>query len=511
MLKNRNNQIIISVVAFIALYAVFQQWELIGFSNAEVFGHVWSHSWRFENWPSGLFGTGKTVGTDYFPIIDPIPTLMINLFAWFIPLSSSYNVFLLSSLTLSIVVIRGMAVDSDPITERALLFLLLSSPIIWGSLNSGLTEDWGLFLPILALISIDRKQVVQAGVWVAIAAYWGLVLGWMSAILVSLYAIIQSMGRRDIMKMWMVMGIGVMPLLALHWERLFVGGHRSPTPPDQFDPMWMLNPWHHTDVASLFWVGPIAYSDHIIRLHPASLGIVAMFSSLGCRDWKWWTMFIVCVGFSLGPEIYWMGQSTGIQNPLHWILSLIPGSSLLNHHGRWMLMASICWIIIVVQGMNRFKALHWVTPLIVLEWLLMTPLGFPLMGTETIETSSVLMEMQDERLPDRTKVLRVPVRGPEVVFQKSLYEQTVHGLPLWMNPNRPNPSEWFRLTEHSLWIENIAFTHRLPSEPCVPKGVGLVLVAEPFVGLFINSWDEPAIQDDKYALWKEMPHCLDTP
>ena len=59
-------------MSFIAVYAVFQQWELIGFSNAEVFGHVWSHSWRFENWPSGLFGTEQTVGTDYFPIIDPI-------------------------------------------------------------------------------------------------------------------------------------------------------------------------------------------------------------------------------------------------------------------------------------------------------------------------------------------------------------------------------------------------------------------------------------------------------
>ena len=247
--------------------------------------------------PSGLFGTEQTIGTGYFPIIDLIPTVVINFFALFIPISSAYNAFLLCSLVLSLVVIKGLASDSDPITDRALLFLILSSPIIWGSLNSGLTEDWGLFLPILALISIDRKNAVQAGVWVALAAYWGLVLGWMSAIMVSVYAIIQSTVRRDLLKMWITMGIGVLPLLGLHSERLFVGGHRSPTPPNQFDPMWMLNPWHHTDLASLFWVGPTSYSDHIIRLHPASLGIVAIILSLGCRDWKWWTMFAFVWGF----------------------------------------------------------------------------------------------------------------------------------------------------------------------------------------------------------------------
>ena len=404
--------------------------------------------------------------------------------------------------------IRGLASDSEPITDRLTLFLLLSSPIIWGSLNSGLTEDWGLFLPILALVSIDKKQTVHAGIWVALSAYWGLVLGWMSAILVSLYAVIQSTPRRDLMKMWVTMGMGVLPLLGLHWDRIFLGGHRSPPPPNQFDPMWMLNPWHHTDLASMFWVGPVAFSDHIIRLHPASLGIVAMVVSLGCRDWKWWMMFVVCTGFALGPEIYWMGHSTGILNPLHWVLSLIPGSSLLNHHGRWMLMASICWIVIVVQGMKRYKSIYWATPLIVLEWLVATPQGFPLMGTEPIETSSVLFEMQAVTLPDKTRVLRVPVRGPGVVFQQALYEQTIHGLPLWMNPNRPNPSEWFALTEQSQWIETVAFTKQLPSDPCVPNTVGLVLVAEPFVGMFSNAWGLPAYKDDNYAVWKEIPYCV---
>lgn len=494
-------------MSLIGLYASFHQWELIGFSNAEVFGHVWSHSWRLEDWPNGLFGTDQTVGTTSFPIIDPIPTAMVNLFDFFVSLSSAYNLLLLLSLGLSAVVMSNMALESDPVTEPAFLLLIVCSPIFWGSLNSGLTEDWGLFLPILALISISRKQPVQAAFWVGLTAYWGLVLGWMSAILVSLYAIVQATPRRDLLKMWIVMGLCVCPLLGLHWDRLFVEGHRSSAPPNQFDPMWMLNPWHHTDLASLFWVGPVDFSEHIIRLHPASLGSVAILSSLGCRDWKWWMMFLLCVGFALGPEIYWMGHTTGILNPFHWVLHMLPGSSLLNHHGRWMLMAMICWIFIVVQGMRQWNMVRLMTPIIALEWFVGTPMGIPLMGTKPIETSIVLQEMREVELIDNTRLLRVPVRGPKVVFQQALYEQTIHGLPLWMNPNRPNPSEWFRLTEQSQWIETIAFTKHLSSDSCVPSSVGAVVIAQPYMELFIESWGEPVIQDDSYALWTELPYC----
>ena len=136
-------------------------------------------------------------------------------------------------------------------------------------------------------------------------------------------------------------------------DRLFIGGHRSPTPPNRFDPTWMLNPWHHTDLALCFGLVQlhIQITSFVYIQH---LCIVAMFSSLGCRDWKMVDDVYCMRGFFLGPEIYWMGQSTGIQNPWHWILNLIPGSSLLNHHGRWMLMVSICWIVIVVKGMKRF-------------------------------------------------------------------------------------------------------------------------------------------------------------
>ena len=493
------------------MYSVYMQWELLGFANSEVFGHVWSQSWRFQNWPEGLFGTDQTIGTTQFPLIDPIPTLIVHVVGLFLPLTSAYNLLFLSSLAMCAVVMRWMfLVDYDgQLEEMHLILLVCTSPIIWGSLNSGLTEDWGLFLPMLAIIALKRNQMSFAGIWVAVAAYWGLVLGWMSAILVSVYALLHIRSRREILKMWLMMGVCVLPLIGLHWDRLWLEGHRSLAPPAQFEPMWALNPWHHTDLASLVWFGSVDFSDHIIRLHPASLGVAAIVSSFGCRDWKWWGMFLMCVGFALGPEVYWMGLSTGFHNPVHWVLDLLPGSSLLNHHGRWMLMAMICWIVIVVQGMKKYNMVHWMTPIILLEWFFATPIGMPLMGTQQIKTSTVLEEMTELDAPEDTRLLRIPIRGPGVVFQQALYEQTIHGIPLWMNPNRPNPSEWFQLTENSQWIERIAFTKQLSKEACVPTPVESVLVAEPYIDLFVDSWGQPMIQDDRYALWQKPPKCFD--
>lgn len=508
--KNKSTLFLLGILLGIVAYSQVMQWELLGFDNAEVFGHVWNHSWRLSDVPSSLFGTSKTVGTESFPLIDPIPTFLVSILTTCMSLSSAYNLLFLGSMVCFAIAMRQFEIVGDnanAASEISLVVLAMTSPIVWGSLNSGLTEDWGLFLPVLALMFTAHKRIVPAGLCVVLAAYWGLVLGWMSAILVSVFALIHRLSLRDLGRLWLIMGVGVLPLVGLHSERLSLEGHRSLSPPSRWEPMWALNPWHHTDVASLFWTGPIDFSQHIVRLHPGSLGIVGMIASLGCRDRKLWVLFLMSLGFAFGPEFYWMGHSTGISNPLHWGLSMVPGSALLNHHGRWMLMASICWIVIVVKGMSHVRLGTWMMPIIVLEWLFVTPLGFPLMGTPQIETSIVLKEVRKSSLPDNTRLLRIPVRGPEIVFQQALYEQTIHDQPIWMNPNRPNPSEWFDLSANSQWIETIAFTKELPKNACVPSTVGGVLVAEPFVANFIEHWGTPTAEDAQYAFWNTPPVC----
>ena len=116
----------------------------------------------FKTGPEGLFGTDQTIGTTQFPLIDPIPTLIVHVFGLFLPITSAYNLLFLSSLAMCAGVLRWMflADSEEPSGEIPLVLLVCTSPMIWGSLNSGLTEDWGLFFPMLAIIALKRNQMI---------------------------------------------------------------------------------------------------------------------------------------------------------------------------------------------------------------------------------------------------------------------------------------------------------------------------------------------------------------
>ena len=523
MSHNDSWKIVFGIATGIFLYATIQGWELLGFEHAEVFGHVWSHSWRFQDFPHSLFGTEHTVGTAYFPLIDPIPTVCVSILKIILSLSTAYMVFVVVTMAFNAQAISVLTEETSSVVSQSAqqeslhrmipLILTFSTPILWGAFNSGLTEDYGIFLTAPTIILLCRKRYVLSGLVLALSAYWGLVLGWMSGILVGLYVLFHRVSIKGSIATFGTAIIGVLPLLGLHWQRLGLDGHRTGAPPnmvDVIDPMWMLNPWHHTDLASLFFVGSVDYFDHIIRLHPASLGWIALLVSTGCRDWRWWGMFISCVVFSLGSEVYWMGASTGISNPFHSVLSLFPGAEVLNHHGRWMLMGGMCWLVIVVKGLQRSTWQRWnlwLTVLIVGEWLLMTPMGFPLVGTAALSESVVLQSIKDVDMHSTQRLLRIPVRGPDVVFQQALFEQTVHEQPLWMNPNRPEPSSWFDITDRTRWIETMAHSKSLESESCVPESVGLLLVAEPYVSIVQSAFGYPLKADDQYAVWASFPIC----
>ena len=511
----------------IFVYSTIQGWELLGFQHAEVFGHVWGYNWRFQDFPVNFFGTDRAVGTEYFPLIDPIPTLCVSVLNIVFSLPTAYILFVVATMAVNAQAISRLIQEELPeVTESPLgqwhlmipVSLVFSTPILWGAFNSGLTEDYGVFLTATSLILLRQKRYVLSGLVLATSAYWGLVLGWMSGILLGLYVLFHRVSIKESITMFGTSIVGVLPLLWVHWDRLGLAGHRTgslPTMPDNMpdnitDPMWMLNPWHHTDLASMFFVGSVDYSEHIIRLHPASLGWIAIIVSMGCRDWRWWGMFLSCIGFALGSEIHWMGASTGVSNPFHTVLSLFPGSEVLNHHGRWMLMGVLCWLVIVVKGVyfskwQRWK--YWITIAIICEWVLMTPLGFPIVGTSVIGDSVVLQSIRTMEMDHAERLLRVPVRGPDVVFQQALYEQTIHDQRIWMNPNRPDPSSWFDITARTKWIETIAHTKEISEDSCVPKGVGILLVAEPYILIAQSAFGEPVKADDQYAVWTSFPIC----
>ena len=115
-------------------------------------------------------------------------------------------------------------------------------------------------------------------------------------------------------------------------------------------------------------------------------------------------------------------------------------------------MGGMCWLVIIVKGLQSSTWRRWklgITGVIIGEWLLMTPMGFPLIGTTNIGDSVVLQSVKEMDMHSTQRLLRIPVRGPNVVFQQALFEQTVHEQPLWMNPNRPDPSTWFDITDRT--------------------------------------------------------------
>ncbi len=530
MLSNRLRWIFsICIALAILLYGHHVQWELLGFEQAEVYGHAWSLDWRFSDFPNTFRGTDITVGTQDFPVIDVLPTVIVSLFRTVLSLANAYNALFVLSLVVNAWMVSNMLYweahkktvgQTRETTESELAFwlipyvLTLSTPIFWGAFNSGLTEDWGIGLTALSIGLLHRKRFVIAGVCLALTAYWGLVLGWMSAIVFVVVALVHRVSIRNISVSTLTTLIFVSPLMLLHSTRLSDQGHRSISKSvlntDFVDPLWALNPWHRTDLASLLSSTVVEYSDHIVRLHPASLGWVALMVSLRCRDWRWWIGLVLCVLWALGPDIYWMGQHTGIQNPAHFVLSLIPGADLINHSGRWMLMGALCWVVILSKGLYSIQR-SWIRfgllGFIVLEWVFYTPLGFPLMGTSPIKESLVLQELSAQTLPENTRVLRIPVRGPGVVFQQALYEQRIHRQPLWMNPNRSNPTDWFALTPTSQWIETIARDREVPMGACVPNTVGSLLVAQPFVDLLILAFGPADQSDAHYSVWYTPSVC----
>ncbi len=523
--------LIVSVSIALALlsYGQYAQWELFGFENAELYGHVWSIHWRFSDFPSTLRGTNLTIGTEDFPVIDVLPTVIVSLFRTVLSLSNAYNALFVCSLILNAVLISNLLCldtrihdtrEMGIINETNLGFrlipyvLTLSTPIFWGALNSGLTEDWGIGLTALSIGFLYRKRFVMAGMCLALTAYCGLVLGWMSTILFCVLAFSYRVPMRNMAVSGFTALMAVSPLTFLHAGRLGNQGHRSASKAllktDFIDPLWSINPWHRTDLASLFSSTVVDYSDHIVRLHPASFGWVAVIASLWCRDWRWWTALLLCVLWSLGPEVYWMGQDTGIQNSAFVLLSMVPGADLINHSGRWMLMGGLCWVVILSKGLysiQRSWLRYGMLGFIALEWLFYTPLGFPLMGTPTIKHSSVLQELSARKLSENTRLLRIPVRGPGVVFQKALYEQSIHGQPMWMNPNRPNPTDWFALTPNSQWIETIAHEREVPLDACVPSTVGALLVAVPFAEIVATALGTADHSDAQYSVWYTPPTC----
>ena len=487
-----------AVLLFVSGVIYYLDIELLGFQGAEVYGHAWTHTWRFEDIPASFMGTQKTIGTEHFPIIDFIPALFSHFFHLFWNWSTSYNAMVIAFILLGIIGMYQLA-ESEKADGLSASIILFASPIFWGSINSGLTEDFAIGLVGL-ILAFRNKNPWLLGLLLGVLPYCGLVLAFMGGVL--LFAL-WLLDYANISKDWILMKfktiltafLMTIPLFFLHQDRLLHKGHRDGQHVIQENPFWMLNPWKHNDVASLFYYGSPNFEYEIIRLHPSSIGLIGLFLiwKSGCKTFS--VLFLFCTFLSFGPEFYWMGQSTGIPNPFTWLLNIVPGYDLLNHQGRWMLMSLISFSVLAAKGIQNIKYGRYLLLAILIEWWCFGPMGFVIKGTANIE-SSIL-----SKLPESNRIIRLPMTGPNISFQKPLWEQHIHQQAMWLNPNHPGLHRLMKLSEQSMWLEELGIHSTIPNDFCIPDNIKGILVAQPYISMVAEKLNQPLLEDDNYAFW----------
>ena len=507
--------------------------ELIGFAGGEVYGHAWGHWWHLQDIPSSLYQTDWTSHTQNFPLIDVLPTIISNLFGVF-DIAFGYNCMAIFSVMLCFYGGYRLAISQEGNGVVGGL-VLCASPIFWGSINSGLTEDFGLGLVALVFAHFCSPHTHTKKWWlgallVSGMAWWGLVLGWMGAVgvatAITIHILCYSKNRLDTQTMLQnivietrllfVCFVFSIPLLWLHWDRLWQRGHRFGTHNLEHNALWMLNPWKHNDIASMFYAFPQEYGNEIIRLHPSYLGGIAFGVALFSKTKQkmlWWILFAVIVLLSCGETLYFMGMNTDIPNPIAYIYSFLPGYALLNHHGRWMPIALVPFAVLI--STSTWSTNKYIIGAIVLEWWTISPMGFPFMGTPPMKDSQVLQQLatHSSTIDTTDRIVRLPIVGPGVSFQQALWEQHVHQRKLWLHPNRPNLANYIPLSTRSEFLEKIAFTKTLPADFCFPTQITGLLVTRDIHMVLLPTLDKPIWEDERYAFWSTQElqpfYCVD--
>jgi hypothetical protein len=402
--------------------------ELLGSEGGEVYGHAWIHWWRGEAFPDWPNGTNLAVGMSNAPPIDPLGIFVSSVLGGG---SFGYNAWIWLSIFLASL---GGGILSKRLGGDFFFgaLLLAWSPPFLGSLYSGLSEDGGLGFVALAVAYAhgEDRSWWKCGVFLGLACWSGLVLGWLAGMLCLMIAATQ---KKEGILFWgasfFVMGLMFIPVLLPHLERISGIGHRSGGMEYGQEPLWQINPWKQIDLFSLFSLGRVDLQDAVLRVHPAYLGIGIWCLAVYQQKKKWLLLIFAFVALALSEELRIRGEVTEIFNPFAWIWHQAPFADRFNHHGRAMLIVSV---LMVAACASSFR---WWKFLLVGEVLLFSPISVVLPTTNAV-SSPVLENLRS--LPLSGRVVFLPAVGPGVSFQKPLWIQHIHQHPLLLNPNRPD-------------------------------------------------------------------------
>jgi len=476
---------------------------LLGSPGGEVYGHAWVQWWHGQALPAWPAGTPLAEGTENWPVIDPIPTAIGALIGRLFSPIVGYNTWILLSVFLA--AIGGAIVarweDGDWVTGSVVLGL---SPALLGSLMSGLTEDGAVGLAAIGLAGIGRRSPLLVGLTLGLLSWCGLVLSWYAAVVsvgFGLWSIATTRQWRPIVVAGLVAVLMALPVALLQGDRLLGAGHQGGQFLAQTEPLWRLNPWRGVDVLSFLTPGFQDPGDAMVRMHPGYLGLVPILLAIRGGRSRWWWVLLGSMLIAVGPSLSWGGTPTGISNPFALLAHHLPLGSLLNHHGRALLVGWIALAVLAARGTMCLSPAwrHAARLLLLADLVLLSPVGvsMPIADTTPPDVLSSVSTLSEG------SVLVVPAAGPGVHFQRPLFDQRVHGRPLLLSPNHPGLPVRVRQTSAGQWLAGLGFVENTKPDELVFSDEISVLVALPEVADAVEAVLGPPDKSgaDRSAAW----------
>lgn len=484
--------------------------SLLAAPGGEVWGHAWVQWWHGQALPDWPAGTDRATGAEHWPVIDPLWTLLLAALGRGIGVVAAWNVGQL--LAVGGAFLGGAWLARREGGEPLLGGLALAlAPALLGSLASGLSEDAAVGLAAVGLGLVGHrswKRGLLAGLCLGLLAGCGLVLAWQAAVVAVGFGL--GAGIRDRRSLPATVAGGLLaallaaPVALLQGSRLAGEGHRLGQVQAQVEPLWRLNPWRGVDLASFVTPLPQDAGDALARTHPGYLGLSLLLLAVFAGRSRWWPVLVGAVLVAPGDHLSWAGQPLGIDNPFAGLLDLLPGGSLVNHHGRLLLVGAVALSVLAARGLARLRA-RFGTPALVgglalvgLDLVLLAPGGAPL---PTADPTPPAVAAQLSSLSPGS-LLVLPASGPGVHFQRPLFDQRVHRRRLLLNPTRPGIPEPFGRTPTGRWAGGLAAPHPPPPPQQLDfMDIGAVLVMEPWVDAAAAVLGPPDLRGPDAAAW----------
>lgn len=478
---------LLGVLGVTALAGLRLLWApgLLGYAGAEVYGHAWVQGWHAAALPRWPLGTDLALDASRWPVIDPLPTLIGAGLGRLFGGVAGYDAWILLSVALAFLGGAWLArrEGGDPLVGGLALAL---APSLAGTLASGLTEDGAVGLAAMGLGLVgdrDPRRGALGGLCLGLLAASGLVLAWVTALVAVAFGIAALVRDRAT---WRSLGLGALvalaiaaPVALLQGARLLGAGHHAGTPPELPEPLWRLNPWRGVDLLSFLVPGRQDPGEALVRMHPGYLGLAALGLAAFAGRSRWWIVLIAAVLVAPGARLSAGGQPLGLSNPFAAALHLVPGGSLLNHHGRILLIGAVALAVLAARGAARLaRGRPVIVALLLADLVLSSPVGWPL-PTADARSPDIVSELQDL---SPGPVLVVPAAGPGVHPQRALYALLPSHRSLLLSPNRPGLPPELACTPTGSWLGSLALPEprAAPASPSLP-GVSVLLVLEPYV------------------------------